>query len=446
LVKTSEEAVSAELLELEDELMFKKPEIVSVDVVLQLEYLHLPNYQRPYKWGVKNVCALLDDIALAIHQADKYADFKYRIGTIILHNDEDDSTLNIVDGQQRILTLALICKALKTSFTPTILNAKITSKISEENIQRNVLAIKAFFTDKSITEKRRYIEVMTNVLEFVVVSTNQLAEAFQLFDSQNTRGKALAPHDLLKAFHLREMRNYPNEMKHTVEKWERTDPKEIYLLFQDYLFPIKHWIEKYKGHRFTSADIDEFKGVSFDLQYCYAMRTVKGMPIFQIDQTFVSGKNFFEYVEHYLNLLSDVKEAVSKNDIALFMDGSGVGFSYAKQLFYCVVLYYCDRFRSFDDRIIKRLYAWAFMVRLQMQKLGFDSVKNYAIGEIVGDRETIPMFYLIQKCMKESDVSKIIIPMLPQDEIRYSPKNNDMDLLLENIRTIFGLSGESNDE
>jgi hypothetical protein len=85
------------------------------------------------------------------------------------------------------------------------------------------------------------------------------------------------------------------------------------------------------------------------------------------------------------------------------------------------------------------------MVRLQMQKLGFDSVKNYAIGEIVGDRETIPMFYLIQKCMKEADVSKIIIPMLPQDEIRYSPKNNDMDLLLENIRTIFGLSGESND-
>ena len=119
--------------------MFKKPEIVSVDVVLQLEYINLPNYQRPYKWGVKNVCALLDDIELAIHQADKYADFKYRIGTIILHNDEDDSTLNIVDGQQRILTLALICKALKTSFTPTILNAKITSKISEENIQRNVL-------------------------------------------------------------------------------------------------------------------------------------------------------------------------------------------------------------------------------------------------------------------------------------------------------------------
>ena len=421
--------------------MFEKPEIAPVDVVLQLKNLHLPNYQRPYKWGVKNVCALLDDIELAIHQADKYADFKYRIGTIILHNDEDDSTLNIVDGQQRIITLALICKALGTSVKPAMLNAKITSKISEENIQRNFLSIKTFFTDKSMNEKRRYIEAMTNVLEFVVVSTTQLAEAFQLFDSQNTRGKALAPHDLLKAFHLREMRDHPNEMKHTVEKWERTDPKDIYLLFQDYLFPIKHWIEKDKGHRFTSADIDEFKGVSFDLQYYYAMRTVKGMPIFQIDQPFVSGENFFEYVEHYLNLLSDVKAAVSKDDIDLFLDGAGVGFSYAKQLFYCAVLYYCDRFRNFDDRIIKRLYAWTFMVRLQMQKLGFDSVKNYAIGEKVGDRETIPMFYLLQKCMKESDVLKIVIPMLPQEEIRYSPKNNDDKLLYKNIQTIFGLPG-----
>ena len=421
--------------------MFERPEIKTVNFMLQLKNLTIPNYQRPYKWGVKSVGALLDDIELAIHQADKYKSFKYRIGTIILHNDEDGSTLNIVDGQQRIITLALICKVLDHSIKPPILNAKITSKTTEENIQRNYLAIKAFFAHKDISEKKRYIEAMTNILEFVIVSTTQLAEAFQLFDSQNTRGRALYPHDLLKAFHLREMRDHPNEMKHTVEKWERTDPKDIRLLFQDYLFPIKHWIEKDNGHRFTSADIDEFKGVSFDLQYYYAMRTVKGMPIFQIDQPFVSGKSFFEYVEHYLNLLSDVKAAVTKNDINLFLDGSGVGFSYAKQLFYCAVLYNCDRFRNFDDRIIKRLYVWSFMVRLQMQKLGFDSVKNYAIGEKVGDRETIPMFYLLQKCMKESDVLKIVVPMLSQEEIRYSPTNDDKTSLLENIKTILGLSG-----
>ena len=36
--------------------------------------------------------------------------------------------------------------------------------------------------------------------------TDDVDEAFRVFDSQNYRGKALAPHDLLKAHHLREMR------------------------------------------------------------------------------------------------------------------------------------------------------------------------------------------------------------------------------------------------
>ncbi|MNW33013.1 hypothetical protein D3C74_99670 [compost metagenome] len=421
--------------------MFEHPEIVSVDTVLQLKNLHLPNYQRPYKWSVKNVSALMEDLEFAIDQTNKYPDFKYRVGTIILHNDETNGALNIVDGQQRIITLALICKSLDATGNVPMLETKLSSKVSEENIRRNFLAIRTYFAEKSSTEKKRFIEAVSSVLEFVVVATKSLPEAFQLFDSQNTRGRALDPHDLLKAFHLREMRDHPNEMKHTVDKWERTDPKEIHILFQDYLFPIKHWIEKDKGHRFTSADIDEFKGVSFDLQYYYAMRTVKGMPIFQIDQTFVSGKNFFEYVEHYLNLLSDVKSAVSKAELDLFLSGTGVGFSYAKQLFYCVVLYYCDRFRNFDDRIIKRLYAWAVMVRLQMQKLGFDTVQNYAIGEKVGDKETIPIFYLLQKCMKESDVLRIMIPMLSLEEIRYSPSNDDKNLLLSKVQRIMGLSG-----
>ncbi|GED68009.1 hypothetical protein BRE01_17110 [Brevibacillus reuszeri] len=421
--------------------MFEHPEIVSVDTVLQLKNLNLPNYQRPYKWSVKNVSALMEDLEFAIDQTNKYPDFKYRVGTIILHNDETNGALNIVDGQQRIITLALICKALDASGSVPILETKLSSKVSEENIRRNFLAIRSYFAEKSSIEKKRFIEAVSSDLEFVVVATKSLPEAFQLFDSQNTRGRALDPHDLLKAFHLREMRDHPNEMKHTVDKWERTDPKEIHILFQYYLFPIKHWIEKDKGHRFTSADIDEFKGVSFDLQYYYAMRTVKGMPVFQIDQTFVSGKNFFEYVEHYLNLLSDVKAAVSKAELDLFLSGTGVGFSYAKQLFYCVVLYYCDRFRNFDDRVIKRLYAWAFMVRLQMQKLGFDTVRNYAIGEKVGDKETIPMFYLLQKCMKESDVLRIMIPMLSSEEIRYSPSSDDKILLLSKVQRIMGLSG-----
>ncbi|VTM47205.1 Uncharacterised protein [Klebsiella pneumoniae] len=36
---------------------------------------------------------------------------------------------------------------------------------------------------------------------------------FRVFDSQNYRGKPLAPHDLLKAHHLREMHDESAAMK-----------------------------------------------------------------------------------------------------------------------------------------------------------------------------------------------------------------------------------------
>jgi hypothetical protein len=50
----------------------------------------------------------------------------------------------------------------------------------------------------------------------VIINVDKVEEAFQLFDSQNTRGKELDPHDLLKAYHLREMKRYPYEMEHAV--------------------------------------------------------------------------------------------------------------------------------------------------------------------------------------------------------------------------------------
>ena len=41
--------------------------------------------------------------------------------------------------------------------------------------------------------------------QLVRIVTDDLDEAFRVFDSQNYRGKPLAPHDLLNAHHLREM-------------------------------------------------------------------------------------------------------------------------------------------------------------------------------------------------------------------------------------------------
>ena len=79
-----------------------KPEIISVKQLLAIPNLRIPEYQRPYKWTEKNVNQLIDDIR---DNLDKSA---YRIGTLVIHNNKEEGKLDIVDGQQRTITLFLL--------------------------------------------------------------------------------------------------------------------------------------------------------------------------------------------------------------------------------------------------------------------------------------------------------------------------------------------------
>ena len=83
-----------------------QPVIITVEDLL-LTNIIIPKYQRPYKWQPKNVKQLLEDIVL--HQKKS----AYRIGTAVMHKDKNE--LNIVDGQQRIVTLTLIAHALHSN-------------------------------------------------------------------------------------------------------------------------------------------------------------------------------------------------------------------------------------------------------------------------------------------------------------------------------------------
>lgn len=63
--------------------------------------LTIPNYQRPYKWTAKNANQLLQDIQEAMSANREI----YRVGTLILHHDNEQYA--IVDGQQRCITFPL---------------------------------------------------------------------------------------------------------------------------------------------------------------------------------------------------------------------------------------------------------------------------------------------------------------------------------------------------
>lgn len=189
---------------------------MSINHLLSMN-LNIPAYQRPYKWTIRNIEELLGDVNNAISDAQKYrSGFKYRIGTIILHRTGSGKkkTFDIVDGQQRVISLALLKLFLDDGCNCSILNRRFTNKISQSNIHINYGFIREWFSLKKDNVAEMFLDAFEDILEVVVIQVEKVSEAFQLFDSQNTRGKALDPHDLLKAYHLQEMKKYPYEMEH----------------------------------------------------------------------------------------------------------------------------------------------------------------------------------------------------------------------------------------
>ena len=386
----------------------------SVFELITMDNLAIPDYQRPYKWNTKNVEELLTDISLAIDESQKHKDgFKYRIGTILIHESQDGK-LYIVDGQQRIISIVLICLCLDPSFHSDFTNISFSDDISKRNIHDNSMFIRQWFTLKGKEEQSRFLDALKEVIEVIVITVEEESEAFQLFDSQNSRGKALYPHDLLKAYHLREMSSSLSEMEHAVKEWEDIEPSEIKELFGDFLFPIYNWSKKTKTSTFSDKDIEVFKGADIKEAYTYAMRAFKSSPYYQISEPFIAGHDFFEYVGHYIQILRDIKKELRQNDIFSqirdVLNDKRSGLKYCKTLFYCVLLSYYDRFHYFDKIAVLRLFSWSFMIRLDMQHLGYDTINKYAIGEyntLYSNNRAV--FSMIANARKHTDISNLTI-------------------------------------
>ena len=190
----------------------EKAKILKIKDVFDLK-LSIPDYQRPYKWTIKHVQQLLDDLLTHFRNQQQV----YRIGTVVIHkyNEENKETkkieekLDIVDGQQRLITLSLLLYYLNNEkkFTDkSLLDESVAHTLSKSNIINNYNFIKNY----SISHKEAFKNYILEICEMIYVELDDLDEAFQFFDSQNSRGKPLESYDLLKAYHLREMNLFIN--------------------------------------------------------------------------------------------------------------------------------------------------------------------------------------------------------------------------------------------
>lgn len=429
-----------------------EPKIIKICDLLRIENLSIPDYQRPYKWTPKNVNQLIDDIFINV---DKSA---YRLGTIVINEtlDSGKSILNIVDGQQRTLTIYLIARALLDFLkndiedqkkVPMILNRRenldffepkakfhFTNEITQFNLYTNyqtiIRRIKEFSTES--------ISFFFHKCELVQVIISDVSEAFQFFDSQNARGKDLVPHDLLKAFHLREMNNLVSEAerKEIVNSWEDINTSQLSDLFGNYLFRIKNWSKGKTARYFTKDEVDVFKGVSPNINESFPFakiyrianyyteefnasynRFILGNSFefpYQIDQVVINGKRFFEMISYYEKMKENIQKKYGHNHIFQVINGSSLngirpyegryrtGDCYIYNLFMCGLIYYIDKFGEYEiERAIDKIFIWAYTLRLKLQNVGLDSIDNYALNKAHG---CIQLFKTIREAISPKTI------------------------------------------
>ena len=401
--------------------------IISVKELLSDSTLKIPQYQRPYKWTIKNINQLFADIA--IHK-NKSA---YRLGTIVFHQDGNGK--NIVDGQQRTISLILIIRALikerknrpdrqdlknkLDELELAMINPSFESDISKFNIHNNYLEISRIVSRADFTEE--HIDFLLNKCEVVTFTLNDISEAFQFFDSQNARGKDLEPHDLLKAYHLREFSENDNHLKaKTVASWENSNTTKLASLFSQYLYRIRNWSKGSSARYFSKDDVQLFKGVNIETiaHYPYVEQLrithnfidhynqqyerkidnhMLSFP-FHLDQIIINGRRFFEMTSHYQKEISQIKgnlknlqiiAGIEKLDgyalkiIAAINDYPGknrTGDRYVRTIFDCLLIYYIDKFGYVEiSRAIEKSFIWAYSLRLEMQTIQIASMDNYAL-------------------------------------------------------------------
>lgn len=382
--------------------------------------LTIPDYQRPYTWKKSTADTLFNDIYSAMKKNKDY-----RLGSLILHKDEN-GFYNIVDGQQRLTTTALILKALDDE-SKFLLENEVKA-VSFKNIAENYKALESRVNALSNIEKEEYRDYIKKC-SFAIIITDKQEEAFQFFDSQNTRGKSLKPHDLLKAYHLREMNAVSEDIKKAVVKrWDNIDETHLADLFADYLYPVVRWHKKRNAVYYTAKNIDTFKGISREYKYNYALyhkRSVifaekidkefsdflsnKECNMFQLTQPVISGEYFFKYVFHYDKLLTEVKNMVKEHhkkseEIPDYRTGD----IYIKRLYECALLLFMDRFgiENMETSYMEKLYKWSYSLRLVMYAVRRESINSYANGNN-SNIYNGALFSKISEMNKPEDIMKI---------------------------------------
>ncbi len=222
----------------------------------------IPFYQRPYAWEEEQVTELLDDL---LNGMDRDKEEPYFLGSVVLIKDEDNPQSEVVDGQQRLTTLAILLCVLRelasevdarqldqsirqtgNEFLGTEDRYRISIREEDREFFQDKIQvpgrIEGFLTEDPVgfTDSRKLLQANTRYLKreigklsesnrrdlakyiiqnccLVVVATSEGESAHRIFQIMNNRGLDLTATDILKAEVLGKL---PSDTQRAyAEKW-----------------------------------------------------------------------------------------------------------------------------------------------------------------------------------------------------------------------------------
>jgi len=220
---------------------------------------YIPNYQRDYSWEEPELADFWNDLIATKNNEDGIDHF---FGQIVIHNDQENHRLYIIDGQQRTITSTIFMRALRYFYNLIYLeNQSPAAKYRTDDIdgkhvgryipgvldelhlhlgeldhdyfrdkiqsgepdcsnvrlprkaQKNLRRTYAWFYKKIFDELKgaitldekidilnEFYETFVKKFNVLYMEATKLEEAFVIFETLNARGKELETADLLKNF------------------------------------------------------------------------------------------------------------------------------------------------------------------------------------------------------------------------------------------------------
>lgn len=395
--------------------------------------LIIPDYQRAYVWDSERVKILLEDLDEQMNaDLNQNNPEKYLLGSLILYKNDKDE-FEVVDGQQRLVSLALILRVLNDSDSNEFLGkSEFAHSESKKHIKENYDFIVSWFSSKKgwkieESEKhkkddiQKYGELLKNKIEFICILAPSLDDAFIFFDSVNAKGMRLEAYDLIKAFHLRALEDYSAKTKDSkssltayfAKEFEKLakekDGENLKILFNDTLTPTRQWL-RHNSNK-VAYQMDVYNEFCAEIPQRFKSSSLIAKDSLGILQNFVGGVDFFEYLSHFHRLYTQLQSVEFYQELAKI---GWSGFIYNRYIYIMATLIYLDKFPNGRTDYMLRLIARAvFALRCSTDRIRIETARDFA-------KEILPLIYYASFEQElENELDKFIIHYMSNEKNLY---------------------------